>query len=231
MTELTDKAVKALLEDDGRGYPRLYADPSPCNLLHDTLRALLDARAERDSIGTMYATVAEENKALEAELTQARADTEAAVALVVEEAVKEANDEAEYQASVAKNQDANGMDWRAADWASRKLREVEAAIRALAPPAGVAKLEALRAERDRWKTDAKFWENRENEALKRAEKAEAELAAAQQREAFLVEKVLNREPSLTWIIENTSQVSIRDLALDMLDQQSAALSHNGRKGE
>ena len=48
----------------------------------------------------------------------------------------------------------------------------------------------LRAKRDRWETDAKFWENRENEAVKRAEKAEAErdtlaaeLAAAQQREA------------------------------------------------
>lgn len=33
----------------------------------------------------------------------------------------------------------------------------------------------LRANRDRWETDAKFWENRENEAVKRAETAEAQV--------------------------------------------------------
>lgn len=35
------------------------------------------------------------------------------------------------------------------------------------------RIEALVRERDRWKTDAKFWENRENEAIKRAERLEA----------------------------------------------------------
>ncbi len=34
---------------------------------------------------------------------------------------------------------------------------------------------------------------------------------------------LDRRQTLTWIIENTSQVRIRDLALDMLQQTEAAL--------
>ena len=36
-------------------------------------------------------------------------------------------------------------------------------------------------------------------------------------------EALKREPTLIWIIENTTQVRIRDLAMDMLEQQRAAL--------
>lgn len=102
MTELTDDAVKALLdgaypgpyEIEGRaGHLELMdakghifgcvewslgnsaRDSATAALLiaaPDLARALLAARAERDSIGAMYATVAEENKALEAECTRLR---------------------------------------------------------------------------------------------------------------------------------------------------------------
>lgn len=41
--------------------------------------------------------------------------------------------------------------------------------------------------------------------------------------AGLVE-ALEREPTLVWIIENTTQVRIRDLAIDMLEQQRAAIA-------
>jgi hypothetical protein len=37
-------------------------------------------------------------------------------------------------------------------------------------------------------------------------------------------EALDREKSLIWIIENTTQVRIRDLALDMLQQRRAALT-------
>ena len=43
-------------------------------------------------------------------------------------------------------------------------------------------------------------------------------------EALALVKCLQREPALIWIIENTTQVRIRDLALDMLDQQRTALA-------
>ena len=90
MTELTDEAVKALLahydlptdcDCDGDDcvkcshYPTFQerASKQLKDAAPDLARALLDARAERDSIGTMYATVAEENKALEAERDRLRA--------------------------------------------------------------------------------------------------------------------------------------------------------------
>lgn len=41
--------------------------------------------------------------------------------------------------------------------------------------------------------------------------------------ASLIEGAMNREHSLIWIIENTSQVRVRDLALDILKQQREAL--------
>lgn len=120
---------------------------------------------------------------------QYRADAQAAVALVVERAVKAANDEAEYQASVAKEQHASGIDWRATDWASRKLREVEAAIRALADADGLALVQALRdrAEKTEAQRDSRA-EQVETITAHRNEIA-AELAAAQQREASALEHV------------------------------------------
>ena len=119
MTEPTDEEAARVLQNDGR-----HCGPAMASRLS---RALLDARAENARL---------------------RADAQAAVAVIVERAMKAANDEAEYQASVAKNQDANGIDWRATDWASRKLREVEAAIRDLADADALAVVEALRKERD-----------------------------------------------------------------------------------
>ena len=63
---MTDLLIRRLTE------PPFGTETSERNLMAEAARALLDARAERDSIGTMYATVAEENKALEAELAAAQ---------------------------------------------------------------------------------------------------------------------------------------------------------------
>lgn len=113
MTELSDEAVKALLEDDGRGYPRLYADHNPCNLLHDALTQLLATRAE---------------------LAQARADAQAAVA-----ALKPFADRVFYD---------NG-DCTVTDTHTLKAEDFIRAnrtIRAIASPSGGSKLAELRAE-------------------------------------------------------------------------------------
>jgi tryptophan 2,3-dioxygenase len=88
---MTDDEVQALL-DDFRALSGYLSDATTVgelaarreealrryhNSAPDLARALLEARAERDSIGTMYATVAGENKALEAELAAAQAQIEA----------------------------------------------------------------------------------------------------------------------------------------------------------
>ena len=106
-------------------------------------------------------------------------DAEAATALTVERIVKLAEATAEEDRAEERRTDGYFT-------STQGLLMFAETVRALASDTGKAALAALRAERDRWKTDAKFWENRENEAVKRAEKAEAErdtlaasLAAAQ----------------------------------------------------
>ena len=237
--QLTDEAVKAMLahydlptdcdcDDDDcvkcSHYPTFQerASKQLKDAAPDLARALLDARAERDSIGTMYATVAEENKALGAErdrlramltppddlrtytvdylvhnddhglpgdmpmvpadtANRLRADAQAAVALVVERAADACVDLAAQVSNAA----LTGLPEQA------RLREsMEAAftkashvIRALAPADGIAAVEALRVEARENAMQALASMGQAQEAYEAQLEAEAELAAAQQREA------------------------------------------------
>lgn len=167
MTELTDEAVKALLEDAGRGYPRLYAEPNPCDLLHEALRALLAARAELVSVLQREAETHRRHDdkfaKMEADLAQARADVKTAVAVALEQA-------------------ANEIDCGCQDGVCRfphacPKSDVDT-IRALADADGLAAVEALRKERDEAVRCALM-------RRERLDVAEAELAVAKQREAKL----------------------------------------------
>lgn len=189
---LTDKSVKALLQVHG-GY---WGQAT----VNDLARALLDALAELAQSRAEHAAslIRINAEAVEA-VAQARADTQAAVALAVERA---------EQTVLTR---ASGVD--------DDLRSVLAAdIRALSPADGLAAVEALRKERDdalaevaRFQEDrayvigandgwdaaveqgeaspavgkamTQFWKRMAETHNRRAEKAEAELAAAQQREA------------------------------------------------
>ena len=63
----------------------------------------------------------------------------------------------------------------------------------------------------------------------RAEAAEAEAATLRDRLARM-EGALQRDESLIWIIENTTQVRIRDLTLDILNGNRAALTESPADG-
>lgn len=90
LVEMAEKVVKDKIETD-----RTIRDLARTVIaLH---AQIADARAERDSIGAMYATVVEENKALEAERDAAfaqLADAKAAQAMVAERAAERANERA-----------------------------------------------------------------------------------------------------------------------------------------
>jgi len=111
---------------------------------------------------------------LEAALLAARADTEVAVALALEEAAK-ALDERGQQEQVN-----FGL-----DRCTQNFYRARNIVRAIAPASGVAKLEALRAERDEWKRLAVAGEI----TARHMNIVEAERAAANARETALRKSV------------------------------------------
>ena len=119
-----------------------------------------------------------------------KADAEAAVALALEEAA-----ENKEQLEIWAHEILAGLAFadvlkidsyndkiEAHDMVGRGLVEV---IRALAPASGVAKLAALRAERDEWKAVSETLSEMQAGEYKRADTLAAELAAANAREAGL----------------------------------------------
>ncbi len=151
---------------------------------------------------------------LEAALLDARADAEAAVALAVEEA---------EDAILPK--DDPGV-WRGS-WFEPALREAQARIRALAPADGLALVQALRGEVRESAMQALASMGQAQEAYEAQLKAEAELAAAQQREAEAY--ALGFEASAEGWNGEYPTMDFRsdpDWLADR-DRELAALSHNG----
>ena len=144
-------------------------------------RALLDARAElaatQTQVGDWIVRADEANvkvETLEAELARVRADAQAAVARAYE-AAAERLDLAEH--------DAEERDWRSGANAFAALAK---GLRALAPADGLAAVDALRAEARENAMQALASMGQAQEAYEAQLEAEAELAAAQQREAELL---------------------------------------------
>ncbi len=143
-------------------------------------RALLDARAElaatQTQVGDWIVRADEANvkvETLEAELARVRADAQAAVALMVERAVALALEQA---AKIATRH------W---EGEPEDTLAMEAEIRALAPADGLAAVDALRAEARENAMQALASMGQAQDAYEAQLEAEAELAAAQQREAGL----------------------------------------------
>ena len=143
-------------------------------------RALLDARAElaatQTQVGDWIVRADEANvkvETLEAELARVRADAQAAVARAYE-AAAERLDLAEH--------DAEERDWRSGANAFAALAK---GLRAIAPADGLAAVDALRAEARENAMQALASMGQAQDAYEAQLEAEAELAAAQQREAAL----------------------------------------------
>ncbi len=143
-------------------------------------RALLTARAELDTtqtqLGDWIVRADEANvkvETLDAELARVRADAQAAVARAYE-AAAERLDLAEH--------DAEERDWRSGANAFAALAK---GLRALAPADGLAAVDALRAEARENAMQALASMGQAQDAYEAQLEAEAELAAAQQREAGL----------------------------------------------
>ena len=231
MTDLTDESVKAMLahydlptdcDCDGDDcvkcshYPTFQerASKQLKDAAPDLARALLDARAERDSIGTMYATVAEENKALEAERDRLRAmltppddlrtytvdylvhnddhGLPGDMPMVPADTVNRLRADAQAAVAVAVEQaakvprlHAKQLQQNGLTAMSSDFDRIEEDIRSLAPADGLAAVEALRAEI----ADLKMNMDADLRTMVREGQQlrtlAAELAAAQQREARL----------------------------------------------
>jgi hypothetical protein len=141
-------------------------------------RALLTARAELDTtqtqLGDWIVRADEANvkvEKLEAELARVRADAQAAVALMVERAVAQCTEHDD----ISHNDFGDG--WRMC------ASSIASAIRALAPADGLAAVKALRVEARENAMQALASMGQAHEAYEAQLEAEAELAAAQQREA------------------------------------------------
>ena len=184
MSDLTDEAVKALLDGatpgpwraDGEPWNRIVwssADNRVCFMAHSS--GLNDARDIATS--NLVAAAPDLARALldaRAELARLRADAQAAVALVVERAATQADP---WDGPVTKN--------KIVDAQALAAQQIKARIRALAPADGLAAVDALRAEIADLKMnmDADLRTMvREGQQLRTLA---AELAAAQQREAEL----------------------------------------------
>ena len=144
-------------------------------------RALLTARAELDTtqtqLGDWIVRADEANvkvETLDAELARVRADAQAAVALMVERAVAQCTEHDD----ISHNDFGDG--WRMC------ASSIASAIRALAPADGLAAVKALRVEARENAMQALASMGQAHEAYEAQLEAEAELAAAQQREAGLL---------------------------------------------
>ena len=156
---MTDLLIRRLTE------PPFGTETSERNLMAEAARALLDARA---IINGKTFTVDEAQELV----AQARADTEAAVALALEEA------DLAVQA-VSDNCETDGE--------RLAIMAAVSAIRALAPASGVAKLEALRAELDEWRAVSETLSEMSGNAEAERDRLAAELDAANAREAGLAD--------------------------------------------
>ena len=144
------------------------------SLMADGAHMVLSGVPDDPSLAT-YSFPGHISKALHAQL----ADAQAAVALVVEQAgLAVANTEIGFHDGIS-------GDWHPMDGPSI-ISACCAAIRDLAPIDGLALVRELRAERDALFRRAALAEEWRDHDKARAEKAEAELAAAKQREAGLV---------------------------------------------
>ena len=182
----------SVIRPDGSRYRLAHykhaSDADLSQMAPDLARALLDARAElaatQTQVGDWIVRADEANvkvEKLEAELARVKTDAQAAVARAYE-AAAERLDLAEH--------DAEERDWRSGANAFAALAK---GLRALAPADGLAAVDALRAQVERATSEIQGFQDlgRENmrqwgAAVTRAETAEAELAAAQQREAELL---------------------------------------------
>ena len=151
-------------------------------------RALLTARAELDTtqtqLGDWIVRADEANvkvETLEAELARVKAVAEAAQALVVERAAEVCDDLA---IGYAKHKGAPGA-----------LHDAARDIRALAPADGLAAVDALRAEARENAMQALASMGQAQDAYEAQLEAEAELAAAQQRERVLREALKRLLPA------------------------------------
>ena len=184
MTDLTDEAVKALLDGatpgpwraDGEPWNRIVwssADNRVCFMAHSS--GLNDARdIATSNLVAAAPDLARALLAARAELARVRADAQAAVARAYE-AAAERLDLAEH--------DAEERDWRSGANAFAALAK---GLRALAPADGLAAVEALRVEARENAMQALASMGQAQEAYEAQLEAEAELAAAQQREAELL---------------------------------------------
>ena len=129
--------------------------------------------------------------ALHAELALARADTEAAVALALEEAVDAVPQDPPYAASGELMERGRVIGYKDAAYDARS------AIRALAPGDAIAEVARLRAERDEWKRLAIAGEL----TARHLTIVQTELAAANAREAGLREALADL---MTWFPDKPS---------------------------
>ena len=153
-------------------------------------RALLDARAElaatQTQVGDWIVRADEANvkvETLDAELARVRADAQAAVALMVERAVAQCTEHDD----ISHNDFGDG--WRMC------ASSIASAIRALAPADGLAAVKALRVESRENAMQALASMGQAHEAYEAQLEAEAELAAAQQRERVLREALKRLLPA------------------------------------
>lgn len=179
---MTDLLIRRLTE------PPFGTETSERNLMAEAARALLTARAELDTtqtqLGDWIVRADEANvkvEKLEAELARVKAVAEAAQALVVERAAEVCDDLA---IGYAKHKGAPGA-----------LHDAARDIRTLAPADGLAAVEALRVEARENAMQALASMGQAQEAYEAQLEAEAELAAAQQRERVLREALKRLLPA------------------------------------
>ena len=160
MTDLTDEAVKALL---GR-----FENPA----------SRADANKAIETVVLNFPSFARALLDARAELARLRADAQAAVALMVERAATQADP---WDGPVTKN--------KIVDAQAIAAQQIKARIRALAPADGLAAVDALRVEARENAMQALASMGQAQEAYEAQLEAEAELAAAQQREAALSDPI------------------------------------------
>ncbi len=170
MTELTDDQVKALLAH--------YDLPTDCDCDGDDCvkcshYPTFQERASKQ-LKDAAPDIARALLSTRAELARVRADAQAAVALMVERAVAQCTEHDD----ISHNDFGDG--WRMC------ASSIASAIRALAPADGLAAVKALRVEARENAMQALASMGQAQEAYEAQLDAEAELAAAQQREAELL---------------------------------------------
>ena len=168
MTDLTDEAVKAITlpvawkyrwKIDGEYVGWRYSDASNFHLS-------LDGYQEEP----LYSAEA---------LAQARADTEAAVALALEAAARLLDNRVEQLVADYGSYESDANVTNLPEWvetAEEELEPLAAAIRALVPASALAKLAKLRTERDEWKAVSETLSEMQAGEYKRAEALAAENA-------------------------------------------------------